>query len=88
LTKLKDVAYDGMDILMKTVKEALDDIKKSKDAFANIGAENESLKATKTRVESAIEIEQQKLDEVKRGLDLAKEHSDRLKEQVFSFYYV
>jgi len=88
LTKLKDVANDGMEILMKTVKEALDDIKKSKDAFANIGAENESLKATKSRVESAIEIEQRKLEEVKRGLDAAKEHSDRLKEQVFSFYYV
>jgi len=88
LTKLKDVANDGMEILMKTVKEALDDIKKSKDAFANLSAENESMKATKSKVESAIEEENRKLEEVQRGLDKAKEHSDRLKEQVFSFYYV
>lgn len=88
MTKLKDVANDGMEILIKTVKEALDDIKKSKDAFANIGAENVSLKAAKSKVESAIEVEQRKLEEVKRGLDAAKEHSDRLKEQVFLFYYV
>eukprot|EP00102_Acyrthosiphon_pisum_P016424 XP_008187385.2 PREDICTED: laminin subunit alpha [Acyrthosiphon pisum] len=81
LTKLKDMANDGMEILMKTVKEALDDIKKSKDAFANIGAENVSLKDAKYSVESTIEIEQRKLEEVKRGLDAAKEHSDRLKEQ-------
>jgi len=86
LTKLKDVANDGTDLLMKTVKEASDDIKKSKDAFANLGAENESMKATKSKVESAIEEENRKLEEVQRGLDAAKEHSDRLKEQVFYFY--
>jgi len=88
LTKLKDLANDGMEILMKTVKEALDDIKKSKDAFANIGVENISLKASKSRVEAAIEEEKRILEEVKRGLDAAKEHSDKLKEQVFSFYYI
>lgn len=83
LTKLKDLANDGMEMLMKTVKEALDDIKQSKDAFAKLGAENEIMKATKSKVETAIEKETRVLEELQRGLDKAKEHSNRLKEQVF-----
>lgn len=83
LTKLKDLANDGMEMLMKTVKEALDDIKQSKDAFAKLGAENEIMKATKFKVETAIEKETRVLEELQRGLDKAKEHSNRLKEQVF-----
>jgi len=83
LTKLKDLANDGMEMLMKTVKEALDDIKQSKDAFAKLGAENEIMKATKFKVETAIEKETRVLEELQRGLDKAKEHSNRLREQVF-----
>lgn len=86
MTKLKDVANEVMENFMKTVKEASNDIKKSKDAFANLGAENESMKATKSKVESAIEEENRKLEELQRGLNAAKEHSDRLKEQVIYFY--
>lgn len=82
LAKLKDVANNAIEILMKTVKEASDDLKKSKDAFAQLGAENESMKATKSKVESAIEKETRVLVELQRGLDKAKEHSDALKMQV------
>jgi len=83
LTKLKDLANDGMEMLMKTVKETVDDIKQSKDAFAKLSAENELMKATKFKVETAIEKETRVLEELQRGLDKAKEHSNRLKEQVF-----
>lgn len=85
MTKLKDIANDATDLLMKTVKDASDDLEKSREAFAKLGTENESMKATKSKVESTIEREAHVLEELQRGLDKAKEHSDKLKEQVYTF---
>lgn len=82
VTKLKDIAIDAMDILTKTVKDAFDDLEKSREAFAKLGTENESMKDTKSKVESTIERETLVFEELQRGLDKAKQHSDKLKEQV------
>lgn len=72
-----------MDNLMKTVKEAFDDLHKSREAFAKLGTENESMKATKSKVDDVIEREVLVLEKIQLGLNEAKEHSDKLKEQVF-----
>jgi len=88
VTKLKDIANDAMDLLMKTVKDASDDLEKSREAFAKLGTENESMKATKSKVESTIEREAHVLEELQRGLDKAKEHSEKLKEQVYACIYI
>ncbi|VVC44657.1 Hypothetical protein CINCED_3A025090 [Cinara cedri] len=81
LTKLKDTANDAMDNLMKTVKEAADDLHKSSEAFAKLGLENESMKAIKSKVDSEIEREVRVLEALQIGITEAKEHSEKLKEQ-------
>lgn len=85
LTKLKETADDALDDLMKTIKEASDDLGNSTDAFAKIGTDNESMKATKAKVDSVIEKEARVIEELRNGLSKAKEHSDKLNEQVWLF---
>lgn len=80
--KLKDSGNEAMENLTKMVKEAIDDLGKSREAFAKIGIENESMKATKSSVDKAIEVEIRALEELQRGISKAKEHSDKLKVQV------
>lgn len=82
LIKLKDTANESMENLTKLVKEAVSDLEKSREAFAKIGVENESLKAIKSSVDKAIEVEVRALEELQRGISSANEHSDKLKEQV------
>lgn len=82
VTKLKDMANDAMETLTKTVKDALDDLEKSRESFAKLGTENESMKATKSKIDSTIEREARVLEEIQIGLDKAKAHSDNLKQQV------
>lgn len=43
------------------------------------------MKATKAKVDSVIEREARVIEELRNGLSKAKEHSDKLKEQVFLF---
>jgi len=71
-----------MESLVKTVKAALDDLDKSREAFARLGVENESMKATKYKVDTMIERETRVLEELNRGLEKAEAHSNKLKEQV------
>lgn len=73
-----------MESLTNTVKEAFEDLEKSRKAFAILGTENESMKAIKSKFDSAIEKEKSVIDELQRGLDLAKVHSDKLQSQVKS----
>lgn len=82
MIKLKDTANESMENLTKLVKEAVSDLEKSREAFAKIGVENESLKAIKSSVDKAIEVEVRALEELQRGISSANEHSDKLKEQV------
>lgn len=86
LTKLKDSANNDIDNLMKIVKEALNDLNKSREAYTKLGTENESMKATKSKVDSTIEKETKVLEEIHRGVNKAKDHSDKLKQQVRLFY--
>lgn len=86
LTKLKDTTNDAMENLTKTTKEASDNLEKSRTAFAKLGVENESMKATKSKVETAIKNEIKVHEELQRGLDKAKDHANKLKEQVNVFY--
>lgn len=85
LTKLKDTANDAMDNLMKKTKEASDDLQKSRTAFAKIGVENQSIKYTRSQVESAIRDAEKAHEELQRGLDKAQDHANKLKEQVTLF---
>lgn len=71
-----------MENLTKTVKEASNDLDKTRDAFAKLSMEIISMKSTKSKVDDTISNEKIALEELQRGLDKAKEHSDKLKEQV------
>lgn len=75
---------------MKTVKEAFNDLHESREAFAKLGTENESMKATKSKVDDVIEREVRVLEKIQHGINQAKEHSDKLKEQVpnYNIYLV
>lgn len=86
MTKLKELAADAMDNLMKTIIEASDDLGNSKSAFAKLIDENISMKVTKSKVDAAINRETRVFEELQRGLDKAKDHSDKLKEQVRLFH--
>lgn len=87
LLNLKETANDSMDSLKKTVNEASDNLEKSREAFAKLGIENESMKDIKSSVESAIKKETLVLEELQKGLDKAKNHSTQLKTQVRLFYF-
>lgn len=81
--KLKDLANDAIDNLMKMVKDASNDLNKSRELFAKLSTENESMKAIKSKVDSKIEKEAQVLEELQKGIDKTKEHSNNLKQQVY-----
>lgn len=87
LTKLKDSANNAVESLFKTLKEIYDDLTKSTDAFAKLGTENESILATKSRVDSEIEKESQLIEDQQRQFETAKKHSDELREQVKFIFY-
>lgn len=87
LTKLKDSANNAVENLSKTVKEAFDDLTKSTDAFAKLGTENESVLATKSRVESETEKELKLIEDLQKKFEAAKKHSDELREQVQFIFY-
>lgn len=82
LTKLKDTANNAMENLMKTVKEANNDLDKTREAFATLNMEFVSMRTIKSKVNDTITNEKIVLDELQIGVDKAKEHSDKLKEQV------
>lgn len=88
VAKLKDIANDALDVLVKTVNNASNDLEKSREEFAKLGTENESMKAIKSKVESTIERETLVLEELQRGLDKAKAYADKLKEQVHDYFTI
>lgn len=82
LSNLKEAADGTLEDLIKTVKEASDDLGNAVNAFAKLSMENELLKSTKAKVDSAIKEEARVIEELRNGLGKAKQHSDKLKEQV------
>lgn len=71
---------------MKTIKEASDDLGNSSSAFDKLADNNVAIKRTKSKIDEAIDREANVFEELQRGLNKAKDHSDKLMEQVWFFF--
>ncbi|XP_050541070.1 laminin subunit alpha [Daktulosphaira vitifoliae] len=81
LIKIKDEADSAMGNLTKLAKDALSNLENSRQTFAKLGLENESMKAIKSKVNSALGAEEKKIEELQVGINKAQYHANTLKEQ-------